>query len=90
VSKMIFEAPGPEAPRALGKPYDRKERRRARGVLHKTATNGFRAVRKVDRLWYAANRIRLVYGTVERYRAGAALGPLIHINVRTPHCREVC
>jgi hypothetical protein len=89
VSKMIFEGSGPAAPRALGKPCDRKERRRMRAILHKTATNGFRAVRKADRSWYVANRVRLVYGTVGRYHAGAALGPLLHINVRTPHCREV-
>jgi hypothetical protein len=74
--KMIFEAPGPEAPRALDKPHDRKERRRMRAILHKAATNGFRAVRKADRSWYEANRIRLMYGV-----AGRAI---IRTNKRTP------
>jgi hypothetical protein len=66
------------------KPQDRKERRRMRAILHKAATNGSRAVRKADRDWYEANRIRLMYGSVENYRNGAVAGALIHVNKRTP------
>lgn len=84
MSKIIFDGSWTEAPRAVDKPCDRKERRRMRAILHKAATNGIRAVRKADRDWYEANRIRLVYGSVERYLNGVAAGTLIHSNKRTP------